>query len=228
MEMAVCEIPAAELEKALAQERVIILGTGGQGRVSLRPVSYVSWGLTLYFQTGKSSLKVRQMGQNPQVALGLGTYQLEGAATFLGHPLEEKNEFFARAYQEKHPESYQDYSAMQEEILVKVQIQKARQWRYEQGKPLMAKANFAIQSRCGIVCAECGEKPQGAPCPGCLALQQPFWGDCPVKNCCQQKNLACCGDCANFPCELLHTFAYDPQQGDEGRRLQQCKEWCAV
>ena len=34
-----------------------------------------------------------------------------------------------------------------------------------------------------------------------------------------------CGQCPDFPCRLLRQFAYDPQQGDDGLRIEQCRKW---
>ncbi len=82
-----------------------------------------------------------------------------------------------------------------------------------------------VQSRCGIVCSECAYKEQ-VNCQGCIHISKPFWGDvCPVKSCCENKKLEHCGCCDTFPCELLHSFAYDKEQGDDGKRIEQCKMW---
>ena len=43
--------------------------------------------------------------------------------------------------------------------------------------------------------------------------------------CCEGKGREHCGECDSFPCELLHQFAYDPKQGDDGRRIEQCRAW---
>ena len=57
-------------------------------------------------------------------------------------------------------------------------------------------------------------------------MEMPFWADsCPVKSCCEDKNHEHCGTCENFTCELLHQFAYDEKQGDNGKRIEQCKKW---
>ena len=82
-----------------------------------------------------------------------------------------------------------------------------------------------IESRCGILCSACEYKePMG--CKGCTEIEKPFWGEsCPVKACCEGKPHRHCGECAEFPCELAHQFAYDPQQGDNGQRLEQCRKW---
>lgn len=82
-----------------------------------------------------------------------------------------------------------------------------------------------IESRCGILCSECGYREQ-MNCQGCTQIDKPFWGEsCPVKACCEEKELAHCGLCKDFVCDLLHQFAYDEVQGDEGKRIEQCKKW---
>lgn len=82
-----------------------------------------------------------------------------------------------------------------------------------------------IESRCGILCSSCEFKDSGV-CNGCLNISKPFWGDvCLVKKCCEDKGLNHCGECSEFPCELLSSFAYDKEQGDNGTRIIQCKNW---
>lgn len=83
-----------------------------------------------------------------------------------------------------------------------------------------------IESRCGILCSECEYREQ-VGCRGCTAITKPFWSDsCPVKACCEARGLPNCGRCDEFPCELLVQFAFDENQGDDGRRIEQCKAWC--
>ncbi len=82
-----------------------------------------------------------------------------------------------------------------------------------------------IESRCGILCSECDYREQ-MNCVGCVHMEKPFWGDnCPVKSCCEAKELEHCGKCVDFPCELLQNFSYDKEQGDDGKRIVQCSEW---
>ena len=83
-----------------------------------------------------------------------------------------------------------------------------------------------VESRCGILCSECTYKEQ-INCKGCVNITKPFWGEsCPVKSCCESKNHENCGFCSDFPCELLNKFAYDKEQGDDGKRIEQCRKWC--
>lgn len=84
-----------------------------------------------------------------------------------------------------------------------------------------------VESRCGILCSGC-EFRESVGCKGCAEIDKPFWGDsCPVKSCCEGKAHAHCGQCADFSCALAEKFAYDPQQGDDGLRLEQCRKWKA-
>lgn len=82
-----------------------------------------------------------------------------------------------------------------------------------------------IESRCGIKCSECEFQLKGM-CEGCLQIKKPFWGDaCVIKDSCESKGLKHCGECNTFPCKQLKAFAYDPKQGDEGKRIEQCEKW---
>ncbi len=82
-----------------------------------------------------------------------------------------------------------------------------------------------IESRCGILCDQC-EYRRSVGCAGCVSIEKPFWGDsCPVKSCAEGKPHAHCGQCSEFPCQLLNQFAYDEKQGDGGKRIEQCRLW---
>lgn len=81
------------------------------------------------------------------------------------------------------------------------------------------------ESRCGLLCSECAYREQ-MNCAGCVHIEKPFWGEsCPVKSCCEAKQHGHCGECENFPCNLLNGFAYDENRGDNGKRIEQCKCW---
>ena len=83
-----------------------------------------------------------------------------------------------------------------------------------------------VESRCGILCGECGYREQTG-CKGCVNIDRPFWGEsCPVKACCEGRGLEHSGLCPDFPCALLHQFSYDAEQGDGEKRIEQCRAWC--
>ena len=86
---------------------------------------------------------------------------------------------------------------------------------------------FMVKSRCGIVCdtQKCKEA-WGLDCAGCVNIDKPPWGDsCPVKSCCESRGHEHCGQCSEFPCALLNEFAYDKEHGDNGLRIEQCRQW---
>ena len=142
MKFETCQIGAAEVIGVLKKEKVLTLATCADNRVTIRPMSHINVGLDIYFQTGYDSLKMDQIAANPRVALCVGDLEIEGTATTCGHPLAEQNAFFAQAYQEKHPSSFERYSAYEDEIVVRVKIHLVRQWRYIDGKPLIAESEF--------------------------------------------------------------------------------------
>ena len=81
------------------------------------------------------------------------------------------------------------------------------------------------ESRCGLLCSQCSFR-ESMGCKGCVQIDKPFWGEsCSVKGCCEGRLLPHCGMCGSFPCRTLEGFAYDPQQGDSGARLEQCMAW---
>ena len=59
----------------------------------------------------------------------------------------------------------------------------------------------------------------------CLAIDKPFWGACSFKDCCEGKKLEHCGACPELPCAEHGQLARDKEHGDDGRRIEQCKEW---
>ncbi len=86
-----------------------------------------------------------------------------------------------------------------------------------------------IDTRCGLRCEGCSWKEK-FNCGGCIATNgHPFHGECPVAICCQNKGHNHCGECVDFPCELLKSYSCDPEHRDKpaGARIEQCKRWAA-
>lgn len=86
-----------------------------------------------------------------------------------------------------------------------------------------------IESRCGILCSEYKEKMKCRDCKGCIATDNPFWGTCDIKLCCESKNLEYCGLCDDFPCDDLKRMSYgDDEENDNGKRIEQCEKWACT
>ncbi|MDP4161154.1 MAG: DUF3795 domain-containing protein [Bacillota bacterium] len=82
-----------------------------------------------------------------------------------------------------------------------------------------------IESRCGVLCSKCKFK-EPMNCNGCTNITKPFWAEqCSIKSCCELRALEHCGNCQDFPCDLLKQYSYDPKYGDHGKRIERCKEW---
>lgn len=111
-----------------------------------------------------------------------------------------------------------------------------------------------IESRCGLLCDTCTFKESNG-CMGCVETNgHPFYGECHIAKCCQDKGLAHCGECSKIPeycgiencgkadekgffpcdscnqttCGKLHAYSFkDPNHGDNppGLRIDQCKKW---
>lgn len=81
-----------------------------------------------------------------------------------------------------------------------------------------------FESRCGVCCNSCGRREQ-VGCRGCLRMERPFWsGTCGVKSCCEGRALNHCGECPEFPCEMLSTMGVE-QGFDPAPKLAQCRRW---
>lgn len=79
-----------------------------------------------------------------------------------------------------------------------------------------------FDSYCGLSCADC-EFREKMNCGGCIATEgKPFHGKCEVAECAKAKKRRFCGECAEFPCDLLKKYSNDPEHGDNGARLENC------
>lgn len=81
-----------------------------------------------------------------------------------------------------------------------------------------------IDTYCGLSCEGCDYKISHN-CKGCIATQgNPFHGSCELAQCAKKKNKRFCGECEDFPCEIIMRYSYDKEQGDNGARIERCKE----
>ncbi len=87
----------------------------------------------IWMQTDKKFPKYDQIVNNNRVALVKNATQVEGIATLCGHPLDKGNEKFCQLMLKYHPESYDMYSKVDTEVVIKVSPTKAIDWLYEAG-----------------------------------------------------------------------------------------------
>ena len=85
--------------------------------------------------------------------------------------------------------------------------------------------NNKFASRCGIYCGDC-EYREKFHCATCRESQgKPFWGSCELAQCSIDKGIDNCSLCKDFPCKLLTEYAYNEEQGDNGQRIMNLREW---
>jgi hypothetical protein len=52
-------------------------------------------------------------------------------------------------------------------------------------------------------------------------MDTPYWdGFCEIKDCARVRSFSDCSYCKLFPCELLLDISLDPDDGDDGERLE--------
>ena len=91
----------------------------------------------------------------------------------------------------------------------------------------LPKIREEITAYCGLECEGC-EFVENCHCGGCIATKGfPFHAEnepCPVAKCAMDHGVIFCGDCGEFPCTLLESFSYDEEHGDDGARIQRCRD----
>lgn len=68
-----------------------------------------------------------------------------------------------------------------------------------------------FDSRCGLVCRDCGEF---AVCGGCFGQRGEH---CPIGACAKCRNRRFCGECGDFPCDALRNTE------NSGARIEACR-----
>jgi general stress protein 26 len=83
------------------------LATSKDDNVRVGLMRLVSDGLTIWCWTDRRSRKYKQIMTNPNVGIADRNIQIEGVATLKGHPLDEENAAYTKAYRENQPDNYE-------------------------------------------------------------------------------------------------------------------------
>ena len=111
--------------------RLAIIATANKnGDVSASKVTIVNDGLDIYFQTDSSFEKARNIRENKKIAINFGATYAKGIAEIIGKPTE--NEMFINKIKQKNNHTYNDYSRLENEVLIRVTLTEIRIWKYEQ------------------------------------------------------------------------------------------------
>ena len=135
-----------ELEKEtfeiLEKNKHIVLATCLNDKPTARTVSHIILDNKIYFQTDIKFDKCMQIEENNNVALCLDNYQIEGTAKILGHPLNEENERFLNKFKQVHKNSFNEYSALEDEVVIEINPIFIKIWKYIDNKPYIEYLNI--------------------------------------------------------------------------------------
>ena len=74
---------------------------------------------------------------------------------------------------------------------------------------------------CGVNCAVCPDFLE-QKCPGCRKTKWPEGDCCKPISCCKEKGIDYCGECEDFPCEMMKGF-YKESKSHEEAYERMCK-----
>lgn len=133
------DIYEEKLQELFEQFKVatkFVVATSKENRVTARTMSCICVDGAIYFQTDNRFLKYNQLLANPQVALCINNIQIEGIASILGKPLDAKNLFFAKLFEQYYKSSFDSYTALETEVLIQVDPTRITVWEYEEDMPI--------------------------------------------------------------------------------------------
>lgn len=119
----------------IGSSRKMVLSTSYQDKVTSRMMSIIVLDGCFYFQTDRTFRKYEQMKKNPNVALCIDNFQIEGVCRELGHPSE--NPDFCEEYEKSFKNSYDRYTSHAQERLFVVKPCYIQKWIYEDGEPFV-------------------------------------------------------------------------------------------
>lgn len=114
------------IEKRIQSRREMVLATCDKTRVTARTVFCINEGLNVYFVTSKAYLKFKQIQKNNHVALCFDNVQMEGIATFMGHPLDGENERIMELA--KGHSGFMHFTKYKNSILIQITITNVEMW----------------------------------------------------------------------------------------------------
>lgn len=80
-----------------------------------------------------------------------------------------------------------------------------------------------IESYCGLQCNNCDAK-KSHRCGGCVASNGILYQEkCEIAECAKSRGKRFCGECEQFPCEIIERISHDPEYGDNGTRIERCR-----
>ncbi|MCL2079470.1 MAG: pyridoxamine 5'-phosphate oxidase family protein [Oscillospiraceae bacterium] len=182
----------------------------------------------VHFATQINGNKVKRLHKNNKASVCFKTdncnITLVGEAEILTDQ-ETKSRFWVLDWM---PHIFPDGEADPNYCVVKMCTKRVSLWIDNEDAAFTIDALLTVQSRCGLLCDGCGFK-ESHGCIGCIALEgKPFWGECPVAKCSQNKGYTHCGECSDIPCDILKEFSCGEDEHSDkptGARIAVCRGW---
>ena len=134
----------SRLWKLMGSHSVMVLSACAYNRVTSRPMSVVMIDGKFYCQTDINYLKCKQLSENPNAALSLKNFSIEGTCRIIGKPSE--HELFMQAMKKHFPLAAKRWSSIPTECLLEITPTLVYLWDYELTKPYMEYWNFQSKS----------------------------------------------------------------------------------
>ena len=182
---------------------------------------------TAYFATGTNANKTRRLLRDKRACicyrLGGNNVTLAGEAEIITDQ-ETKNKCWLDWFINHFPlgKTDPDY------CIIKFTAKRVSLWIDNEGAEFTIEQLLKVQSRCGLLCSGCSYR-ESHGCKGCVETNgHPFYGECSIAVCCQNRGFSHCGQCGEIPCEKLRKYSCDdPEHGDKppGARIAVCRAW---
>ncbi len=129
-----------QLWRKIGSYGIMILSTCAENRVTSRAMSVVVVDGKFYCQTDERYLKCQQIKTNPNVALCVNNFSVEGECRIIGKPFE--NDFFINAMNEHFPDAVSRWSELPTECVLEIMPKLVSAWIYENNIPYIERWDF--------------------------------------------------------------------------------------
>lgn len=113
----------------------MVVSTSLQDNVTSRTLSTMFNKGKIYFQTDKNFITVKQLIENPNIALCTNNIQITGTAKIIGPTIGQG--ILEEIYKEKHLGSYNNYSSLATTVMIEVEIKNTTLWVYRDKIPFL-------------------------------------------------------------------------------------------
>jgi uncharacterized pyridoxamine 5'-phosphate oxidase family protein len=125
------DVMKEEIFNRLGSNKVMVLATSSDGKVTARNMSCVMFDHKIYFQTDLRFVKTKQILKNPNVALCVDNIAIEGTAVLKGNADDMPE--FCEIYKRYFLTSYEAYTHLKNQVIIEVEPTFVTLWKYADG-----------------------------------------------------------------------------------------------